>query len=58
MSTNSLPLYADDSHLREFDAEVVKTGPRFVVLDRTAFYPESGGQPSDTGTLTYGSDPV
>ena len=55
MDTNSLPLYADDSHLREFDAEVVKAGLGFVVLDRTAFYPESGGQPSDTGTLTYGS---
>jgi len=58
VSTNSLPLYADDSHLREFDAEVVKSGPRFVVLDRTAFYPESGGQPSDAGTLTHGSDLV
>jgi misacylated tRNA(Ala) deacylase len=58
VSTNSLPLYADDSHLREFDAEVVKSGPRFVVLDRTAFYPESGGQPSDAGTLAYGSDLV
>jgi len=55
VDTNSLPLYADDSHLREFDAEVVKSGPGFVVLDRTAFYPESGGQPYDTGTLTHGS---
>jgi Ser-tRNA(Ala) deacylase AlaX len=48
---SSIPLYVDDSHLREFDAEVIKAGPRFVVLDRTAFYPESGGQPSDTGVL-------
>jgi Ser-tRNA(Ala) deacylase AlaX len=47
------PLYALDSHMREFDAEVVKAGPRFVVLDRTAFYPDSGGQPSDVGVLTY-----
>jgi misacylated tRNA(Ala) deacylase len=37
--------------VREFRAVVVKAGPRFVVLDRTAFYPESGGQPSDTGVL-------
>ncbi len=58
MSTNSLPLYAEDSHLREFDAEVVKSGPRFVVLDRTAFYPESGGQPSDLGVLEYGSNRI
>lgn len=49
--SSSVPLYVDDSYLREFDAEVVRAGPRFVVLDRTAFYPESGGQPSDSGVL-------
>jgi len=49
----SEPLYVEDSHLKEFDARVVKTGPRFIILDRTAFYPESGGQPSDTGVITY-----
>ena len=49
----SEPLYVEDSHLKEFDARVVKAGPKFVILDRTAFYPESGGQPSDTGVITY-----
>jgi Ser-tRNA(Ala) deacylase AlaX len=53
VSANSLPLYADDSHLIEFDATVVKAGPKFVVLDETAFYPDSGGQPSDVGVLQY-----
>ena len=53
MSANSFPLYADDSHLTEFDATVVKAGPRFVVLDRTAFYPDSGGQPNDVGVLRH-----
>ena len=53
MSSNSVPLYVDDSHLTEFDATVVKSGPRFVVLDRTAFYPDSGGQPNDIGFLRY-----
>jgi alanyl-tRNA synthetase len=48
-------LYYADSYLREFEARVVRTvadprGAR-VYLDRTAFYPESGGQPSDRGTL-------
>jgi misacylated tRNA(Ala) deacylase len=33
---------------------VVRTGPRFVVLDRTAFYPEGGGQPTDHGTFVAG----
>ena len=53
-SSTSAPLYAEDSYLKEFDAEVVKAGPRFAVLDRTAFYPESGGQPSDAGLLNVG----
>jgi Ser-tRNA(Ala) deacylase AlaX len=53
VSANSIPLYADDSHLIEFDASVVKAGPKFIVLDRTAFYPDSGGQPSDLGVLRH-----
>lgn len=49
-------LYYADSHLIEFDARVVDLSDRVsgwtaVVLDRTAFYPTGGGQPSDTGTL-------
>ena len=39
--------------MKEFDATVIKAGPKFVILDRTAFYPESGGQPSDTGNIAY-----
>jgi Ser-tRNA(Ala) deacylase AlaX len=53
VSANSFPLYADDSHLTEFDATVVRVGPKFVILDRTAFYPDSGGQPSDIGVLRH-----
>jgi alanyl-tRNA synthetase len=49
-------LYYTDPYLTEFDAAVVATvqtedGRPAVVLDRTAFYPTSGGQPFDTGTL-------
>ena len=48
-------LYYTDCYLHEFDARVVRTSPGArgvrVYLDRTAFYPESGGQPSDRGTL-------
>ena len=46
-------LYYDDCYLREFQARVVDTadnGTR-VYLDRTAFYPTSGGQPFDLGTI-------
>jgi alanyl-tRNA synthetase len=49
-------LYYADSHLIEFEARVVAVTERVsgwtaVVLNRTAFYPTGGGQPSDTGTL-------
>jgi len=45
-------LYLRDCYLKEFEAAVesVKDG-KYVVLDRTAFYPDSGGQPHDTGVL-------
>ncbi|HYF01319.1 MAG TPA: alanyl-tRNA editing protein, partial [Planctomycetota bacterium] len=44
-------LFDLDPYLKEFTARVVRTSPRGVVLDRTAFYPTSGGQPCDHGTL-------
>jgi len=46
-------LYYQDCYLREFRARVVETvdAGRRVYLDRTAFYPTSGGQPFDVGTL-------
>ena len=48
-------LYYDDSYLTEFDAEVVRAelrnGKNIAALNRSAFYPTSGGQPYDTGTL-------
>ena len=44
----------DDSYLREFDATVIDSTAKGVVLDRTAFYPGGGGQPADSGTLTVG----
>ncbi len=46
-------LYYRDCYLQEFRARVVEAGGngQRVYLDRTAFYPSSGGQPFDTGTL-------
>jgi alanyl-tRNA synthetase len=49
-------LYYHDSSLLRFSATVVEAGTCdgriFVVLDRTAFYPTSGGQPHDLGRLS------
>src|SRR3954471_6643940 len=55
-------LYYTDPTLLEFDAEVVEfasQGDRIrVVLDRSAFYPTSGGQLHDTGWLGSPTDEV
>jgi alanyl-tRNA synthetase len=48
-------LYYTEPYRTVFDATVVAVEPvegrRHVMLDQTAFYPTSGGQPCDTGTL-------
>lgn len=48
-------LYYEDSHLQSFTANVIsctKSGKGYeAVLDRTAFFPEGGGQAADTGVL-------
>ncbi len=46
-------LYYTDSYVRDFDAVVTDRADdgRRIYLDRTAFYPTSGGQPFDTGQL-------
>jgi len=48
----SKALYLQDSCLKEFQAVVREVNQgKFIVLDQTAFYPNSGGQPHDTGTI-------
>lgn len=52
-------LYYKDQYRREFEAVVLKVFKnKHVILDRTCFYPGGGGQPADTGFLTFNGENV
>lgn len=44
-------LYQEDSYLKEIDATVIDSEDPYIVLNQTIFYPTSGGQLSDKGTI-------
>ena len=49
-------LFWEDAYLKEFQAEVVDVQDKYIILDKTCFYPRSGGQNCDLGILTRLSD--
>jgi len=57
MDISGLPetktLYYEDAYMKEFTAKVLRVSGNRVILDRTAFYPEGGGQPADYGFLEF-----
>ncbi len=50
-------IYHNDSYLQNFTAKVdgIDTELHGIILEKTAFYPGGGGQPSDSGTLGWGT---
>ena len=52
----TIPLYLQDSYLRTCSGSVVEIGEdKSIILDKSIFYPTSGGQPGDKGFLQFGS---
>jgi alanyl-tRNA synthetase len=52
-------LYYQDQYMKEFEAKAAKVlRDEYVVLDKTCFFPEGGGQPADSGYLLSGSSKV
>jgi misacylated tRNA(Ala) deacylase len=46
-------LFRENSYLKECDATIVAVDDGALILDRTVFYPLGGGQPGDTGTVSW-----
>ncbi|MFH1668878.1 MAG: alanyl-tRNA editing protein, partial [Candidatus Woesearchaeota archaeon] len=44
-------VYLKDSYKKEFESTVTKVDGKDIILDKTIFYPSSGGQPGDIGAL-------
>ena len=44
-------LFIEDSYLKDFDAKILNIDSNKIILDRTAFYAKSGGQPGDIGKI-------
>ena len=51
-------LHMHDNYAKEFDAIVIDSGDGYLVLNRSAFYPEGGGQSSDHGEISDGERTV
>lgn len=49
-------LYMEDSYLKEFDAKIKSAKGKYIVLDKTAFFPKGGGVEYDTGVMIRKSD--
>ena len=45
-------LFIENSYLKEFETKIQKVENNSIILEQTAFYAKSGGQPGDVGKIT------
>ena len=50
-SVKTEKIYYEDAYAVHFTANVISSGGNSIVLDRTAFFPEEGGQSPDRGVI-------
>ncbi|AEB94696.1 alanine--tRNA ligase [Metallosphaera cuprina] len=51
-------VYYQDQYARKFEGKVIKSIGKYLVLNRTVFYPEGGGQLGDQGWITIGNERI
>ena len=54
--TKTEPVYSSDAYLKEVDAQIIELHEDGLILDKTVYYPQGGGQPNDRGIIRRKSD--
>ena len=51
-------LYIKDAYLKKVESDILDADENYIILDKTIFYAESGGQPGDTGELLINENKI
>ena len=51
-------LYIKDAYLKKVESNILHADENYIILDKTIFYAESGGQPGDTGELLINENKI